>query len=812
MKWVLVLGLLLGPGIASIRSQNPLARALLNEANAPASEANSSTADNAVAALQARLAKARADLAAASAAGGWSITNRLSGASLEESLARRGLLQRLAQLYEQQISHLAELETVQNRKLEIAREAKSWTAFAEPRPYSILLVDRLRDAIHMARAEIASGETALSMLARLTDDQRALLQQAEERIRQLNEILERADEAQGAERLAQRELERLRSQVAAATIGVLDLERRLREERVAASRIHLTLLDRQILLANAGAQFTDADMATVLARIEGQQQQLERELSEAETRRRDATQALDSAQEALRRVRAETIPTQAAVSLAMELVETRRTQVGTADTALAALRFLLQASVIERTMWEVRFESYRSRSASIIRQNESRLAQFRRRVELWRSYYQQQMNGVSEQSALLETQMATTEAASPLLPLLRDRRSALNECEQMLLRVVREIDRGDRLLQRLAEGLHEAEAHLPLAGRVRVALSGARSFFAGLWNLELLVAQDTIVVDGQRISGKRSVTVGKILSAVLILVSGFWVTGVISRFMEPLLIKRFRIDANQATLIRRWFRVGLVFSLAILSLISVKIPFTVFAFAGGALAIGLGFGMQTVLKNFVSGIIILFERPFRVGDLLDIAGKTGTVVSVGIRSSILQRGDGTETLIPNSKLLEESVTNWTYSDRKVRFSVTVGVAYGSDTRRVVQLLGEVAERHGLVEKTPVPQVLFVNFGASSLDFELRFWVNVIAVNSAQVASDLRQMIAAAFFENGIIMAFPQQDIHLDATRPLPVQVIPDSPPAATGNATEPSASPNGAGESKAEQASPSAETSASKLP
>ena len=602
MKWVLVLGLLLGPGIASIRSQNPLARALLNEANAPASEANSSTADNAVAALQARLAKARADLAAASAAGGWSITNRLSGASLEESLARRGLLQRLAQLYEQQISHLAELETVQNRKLEIAREAKSWTAFAEPRPYSILLVDRLRDAIHMARAEIASGETALSMLARLTDEQRALLQQAEERIRQLNEILERADEAQGAERLAQRELERLRSQVAAATIGVLDLERRLREERVAASRIHLTLLDRQILLANAGAQFTDADMATVLARIEGQQQQLERELSEAETRRRDATQALDSAQEALRRVRAETIPTQAAVSLALELVETRRTQVGTADTALAALRFLLQASVIERTMWEVRFESYRSRSASIIRQNEGRMAQFRRRVELWRSYYQQQMNGVSEQSALLETQMATTEAASPLL---RDRRSALNEREQMLLRVVREIDRGDRLLQRLAEGLHEAEAHLPLAGRVRVALSGARSFFAGLWNLELLVAQDTIVVDGQRISGKRSVTVGKILSAVLILVSGFWVTGVISRFMEPLLIKRFRIDANQATLIRRWFRVGLVFSLAILSLISVKIPFTVFAFAGGALAIGLGFGMQTVLKNFVSGIIIL---------------------------------------------------------------------------------------------------------------------------------------------------------------------------------------------------------------
>ena len=98
-----------------------------------------------------------------------------------------------------------------------------------------------------------------------------------------------------------------------------------------------------------------------------------------------------------------------------------------------------------------------------------------------------------------------------------------------------------------------------------------------------------------------------------------------------------------------------------------------------------------------------------------MAGQRGTVGSIGIRSSVLQLWDGTETLIPNSTLLENNLTNWTYTNRFVRFSVTVGVAYGSDTRRVVQLLGEIAERHGLVEKEPKPQVLFTNFGASSLD-------------------------------------------------------------------------------------------------
>ena len=112
----------------------------------------------------------------------------------------------------------------------------------------------------------------------------------------------------------------------------------------------------------------------------------------------------------------------------------------------------------------------------------------------------------------------------------------------------------------------------------------------------------------------------------------------------------------------------------------------------------------------------------------------------------------------------------------MRFTLTVGVAYGSDIRRVIQLLSEVADRHGLVEKNPKPQVLFTDFGDSALTFELRFWVDVVRGNAAQVASDLRQMIAGAFDEHSIVIAFPQQDVHLDATRPLPVQVVTPTDP------------------------------------
>jgi small-conductance mechanosensitive channel len=148
------------------------------------------------------------------------------------------------------------------------------------------------------------------------------------------------------------------------------------------------------------------------------------------------------------------------------------------------------------------------------------------------------------------------------------------------------------------------------------------------------------------------------------------------------------------------------------------------------------------------------------------------VTSVGLRASVLQLWDGTETLIPNSTLLENNLTNWTYSNRKVRFTVTVGVAYGSDPRRVIQLLSEVAERHGLVEKEPKPQVLFTEFADSTLNFELRFWVDVSRNNAAQVSSDLRMMIAGSLAENNIVIAFPQRDLHLHAAGPIPVEILP----------------------------------------
>ena len=208
-----------------------------------------------------------------------------------------------------------------------------------------------------------------------------------------------------------------------------------------------------------------------------------------------------------------------------------------------------------------------------------------------------------------------------------------------------------------------------------------------------------------------------------------------------------------------------------------KIPLTVFAFLGGALAIGVGFGTQTLIKNFISGIIVLVERKVRVGDVLDVEGIVGTVVEINTRSSVIRGGDDLETIIPNSMFLENRVTSLTLSSAKVRRSVRVGAAYGTSPQLVMDILRESAARHGLICKEPAPFAVFDDFGDNALMFTLYFWVDLHAQAGAMiVASDLRLMIEKRFTEAGVGIPYPQRDMHLTTDRPIQVEWAPRAAP------------------------------------
>jgi potassium efflux system protein len=184
----------------------------------------------------------------------------------------------------------------------------------------------------------------------------------------------------------------------------------------------------------------------------------------------------------------------------------------------------------------------------------------------------------------------------------------------------------------------------------------------------------------------------------------------------------------------------------------------------GAFGVGIGFGLQNVVNNFVSGLILLFERPVHIGDVVQVGQLWGEVRRIGIRASVVRTFDGAEVIVPNGQLTSEQVTNWTLSDRTRRLHLRIGVEYGTDPERVLEILRQVAARHPDVLETPPPLALFLEHGESSLDFELRVWTREFD-RGLSVRSELTVAVNRALAEAGISVPFPQRDLHLRSAAP-----------------------------------------------
>jgi small-conductance mechanosensitive channel len=197
----------------------------------------------------------------------------------------------------------------------------------------------------------------------------------------------------------------------------------------------------------------------------------------------------------------------------------------------------------------------------------------------------------------------------------------------------------------------------------------------------------------------------------------------------------------------------------------------------GGLGVGIGFGLQNIVNNFVSGLVLLFERPLKVGDAVQLQGIDvwGEIRRIGIRASVIRTFDGAEVIVPNGQLISEAVTNWTFSDRRRRVEVAVGVEYGTDAQRVLDLLLQVAGSNERVLAAPPPLALFVGFGASSLDFLLRAWVADFD-EGYTTRSDLTVAIQRALAEADIGVPFPQRDLHLRSMSPGVAQELRGSTP------------------------------------
>ena len=256
-------------------------------------------------------------------------------------------------------------------------------------------------------------------------------------------------------------------------------------------------------------------------------------------------------------------------------------------------------------------------------------------------------------------------------------------------------------------------------------------------------------------------TVGQLISVPVILLVGYYLIRVTGKKLSAVLASK-SVEADYVLLFRRLYFIFTSALLIFTLLALLNVPLTAFAFVSGALAIAAGFGAQNILNNFISGWILMWERPIRLGDFLEIGDVKGTVETINTRSTRIRRTDGVHMLIPNSHLLENTVVNWTLIDRLARGDVRVGVAYGSDPRAVERLIMQAATTHKDVLDVPDSLVIFEDFGDNALIFDLFFWINAFGEKDLRVIkSDLRYEIERLLKENNIVIAFPQRDVHLD---------------------------------------------------
>ncbi len=260
--------------------------------------------------------------------------------------------------------------------------------------------------------------------------------------------------------------------------------------------------------------------------------------------------------------------------------------------------------------------------------------------------------------------------------------------------------------------------------------------------------------------GATPVTLWTLVSVVVLFILLLWLTKKLKDWIVLTLLARSRIDigVRQATgSIVRYVVIAIGF---VVILQTVGIDLSTVTVLAGALGIGVGFGLQAITNNLVSGLILLFERPIKIGDRIEVESVTGNVVNISARATTVVTNDNIAIIIPNSEFISSKVTNWSYTTRDVRFTVPIGVSYREDPEVVRKLLLEVAESHPGVLKDRKPDVLFQEFGESSLKFILRVWTRDYTDRPGVLRSELNYAISRKFREHGIEIPYPQRDIHI----------------------------------------------------
>ena len=544
-----------------------------------------------------------------------------------------------------------------------------------------------------------------------------------------------------------------------------DAVARLRKEEVAQAKaatslqeLHVELLKEKEARLQAAAKFGPEELNALLVELDRQEDDLKSHVASMESAADTRLKYLENQWITAQRQLDESTENKPALREKLKAIELDRQAL---KESPPLLRVQLDRLSRDRKIWQRRQRVFSVRpDGKKIRawteESTDALAQLKReeRTEIFET------EELREQQDSLEAQLKKVKGNSFEANFLTQQITSLRQLHHSHQESLNSIRTSQQLHARL---LSELEGD-SLATSAKDQLQNLWHRVEGIWNYELISFGDK--------ENEEFVTVRKVVTALMVLLAGIIFSRALSRALGRQVLRRLDIDPSASATIQSLFYYALMLMFGLFSLNVARVPLTAFTVLGGAVALGIGFGSQNIINNFISGLILLAERPVKVGDLIQIDNLYGNIEHIGARSTRVRTGSNLEIIVPNSSFLQNNVINFTLSSDKVRTLVEVGVVYGSPTVTVTQLLRRAVVETGRVAKDPPPIILFKEFGGSALVFEVHFWIRMrTMMDQMQIESAVRFRIDQLFREEGIVIAFPQQDVHLDTSSPLSIQMV-----------------------------------------
>ncbi len=686
--------------------------------------------------------------------------NDLTAKQLEVTLSelqeRAAKIRDLETIYQRLVNALKKRTTLEKDEALLREKVKSQEQVGIPQepPYSLSFYDGFLDQLAATEQKKETSRQARKLARTILEDALSRFEEWQQTLRRLKEEKEKEspgaatakqnwelENAQIELELAQamQYLQKINVQNLSTEIQLTDLQLEVDRRNIDWLRKHLYYDKDDLEKQLGGLERTRTDLQTLR---KGQM----REQMKAEAVRLRAEKRLSSAKQ-------EPEITLAAAELAAS--EAWREASG---RSLEQTEEMLQLLGLQEKTWNYRYALINGGDLS-----PEKLDSWREEIEASKSNIQRSVGllegyqtGLQTKVAALQKRLAEQDLNAKVRQELDSQMLALRTLSQSNLEYLSALLATGKLQQHLLDEMDARGKRFDLNNTIAVLAGKLR----GVWAYELWV------IDG------RGVTVQKVAIALFILVIGFLFVKIVFRIITRRLLPRTHLRETTAVAVGKILKYLAILLLILFALRIVNIPLTMFAFLGGAIAIGVGFGAQNLINNFISGFIILAEQPIKIGDLVEVEGNFAKVEDIGPRCTRIRTGANVHILVPNSSFLEKSIINWTLSDRQVRADVTAGVVYGSPVREVERLMLQAVHEYKKVHKIPEPFVLFNDFGDNALIFQVHFWISMSRIMERRmIESAIRFRIDELFRQAGIVIAFPQRDVHLDTLRPLELRII-----------------------------------------